>query len=624
MQLHDFLDYISDVLYTLDQEWRFTYLNRAAEVLSGQSRDQLLGENLFEVWPGLRDTGLAGQFRRALEEQTSVHFEEQSILSDRWFAVHAYPYADGLIVYCRDITEQRHLLQAQQSTRNMLQLVMDNIPQGIFWKDRHSVYLGVNRACCDAMGFASAEEVIGKADNEFPSFTPEQSNFFMQTDRRVMETDTPEYHILEPMNRADGTTAWLDTSKIPLHNASGEVIGLLGMWEDITERKKLQEQLLQAQKMEGIGRLAGGIAHDFNNLLTAVLGYAEMAMLTLESGHAIQRDLQNIVHAGTRAADLTRQLLAFARKQIIEPHVVDMNRLVAEMDMLLRRVIGEDIELVTLSQKDLWPVKIDPGQFEQILVNLAVNARDAMLEGGKLTLETANVFLDMDYAHGHHEVVPGAYVLLAVSDTGVGIDPAILPHIFEPFYTTKGYSKGTGLGLATCHGIVKQHGGHIWVYSEPDAGTVFKIYLPRVQEAVEALSPPPPEVPVPNGTETVLLVEDDSMVRDMAANVLRSRGYTLLEAGNGNAALALAKSHRGDIHLLVTDVVMPQMSGKTLAEILSAERPGLRVLYCSGYTDNAIVHHGVLDPGIAFLQKPYTPASLARKVRETIDTKDEG
>jgi two-component system, cell cycle sensor histidine kinase and response regulator CckA len=389
---------------------------------------------------------------------------------------------------------------------------------------------------------------------------------------------------------------------------------------ELAERKQLEAQLLQVQKLEGIGRLAGGIAHDFNNLLTAIGGYSDLLLAALPDDPVMRGDLQEIQQSVRRATNLTHQLLAFARKQIIEPRVINLNDLISEMDKLLRRIIGEDIDLITRPAPDLGYVKADPGQIEQVLVNLAVNARDAMPEGGKLTIETRNVFLDKAYAQGHRSVTEGPYVLLAVSDTGAGMDAEVQAHAFEPFFTTKGQGKGTGLGLATCYGIVKQHGGNIWLYSEVGQGATFKIYLPQVEEPA-AIAPLPAESPaLPRGKEIVLVVEDEAAVRVLAARVLREQGYTVLEAGDGVEAMRLAEAHRpAAIDLLLTDVVMPHMGGKAIAEQMICLYPDLRVLFISGYTDSAIVHQGRLDEGVAFLHKPFTPAVLTRKVREVLD-----
>jgi PAS domain S-box-containing protein len=417
--------------------------------------------------------------------------------------------------------------------------------------------------------------------------------------------------------RADGSE--FPVELIITRIATNGQVCFTGFIRDLTKGKLLEAQFLQAQKVESIGRLAGGIAHDFNNLLTAMAGYTELARDALPADHPAQSDLEEVQKAAQRAGSLTRQLLAFARKQPIEPHVINLNALLRDMDKLLRRLIGEDIDLVTQPMPDLGHVIADPGQIEQVIVNLAVNARDAMPEGGKLTIETRNVRLDSAYAQNHLSVIEGAYVLLAVSDSGVGMDAEVQRHLFEPFFTTKAQGKGTGLGLATCYGIIKQHGGFIWVYSEVGYGTTIKIYLPRVYQAAE-VRPPVDEQVVPWGTETVLLVEDELAVRVFAARVLREAGYTVLEASNGTEALHFVQEYPRTIQLLLTDVVLPQMGGKALATRLTAQSPTLKVLFMSGYAEDAIVHHGRLETGLAFLHKPFSLAALLRKVRETLDT----
>jgi two-component system cell cycle sensor histidine kinase/response regulator CckA len=382
--------------------------------------------------------------------------------------------------------------------------------------------------------------------------------------------------------------------------------------------RKTEEQLRQSQKMEAIGRLAGGIAHDFNNLLSVILGYSNILLADLKPVDPIRADLEAIRRSGQQAADLTRQLLAFSRRQVLSPRVVDLNDIVRDTDKMLRRLLGEDIELVVRVTREAATVKVDPGQLDQVIMNLAINARDAMPEGGKLTIETQNVVLDEAYARQHLGLPAGEYVRLAVSDTGLGMTPETQARIFEPFFTTKDQGKGTGLGLSTVFGIIQQSGGNIWVYSEPNAGTVFKIFLP----AADAADLTPSQTAAPStldGTETILLVEDQEEVRQVAQEILRRFGYHVLTARNAGEALLFCERHPHQIHLLLTDVVMPQMNGPELAARLMPMRPDMKVLFMSGYTEDAIIHHGVLDSGFAYLQKPLVPESLGRRVREVLD-----
>jgi two-component system cell cycle sensor histidine kinase/response regulator CckA len=386
-----------------------------------------------------------------------------------------------------------------------------------------------------------------------------------------------------------------------------------------SERKRLEQQLNQAQKMEAVGRLAGGIAHDFNNMLGVIIGYSDLVLDSVDQDSPTHRNVTQIKRAGERAASLTRQLLAFSRQQVLEPRVMNLNTAVAEMDKMLRRLIGADIDLESRLDSNLGAVKADPGHMEQVILNLAVNARDAMPQGGKLTIETTNVELDEIHAQLHPPMMPGRFVMLAVTDNGTGMSRETQAHIFEPFFTTKEVGKGTGLGLATVHGVVSQNNGFIYVYSEPGQGTTFKIYLPLVEEAVEATYNGLPEVTEERGTETILLVEDTEPLRELACIILKGCGYTVIEASNGAEALVIARRERGPIHLLLTDVIMPIMGGPELCRLLTAERPELRVLYLSGYTDAAIVRHNMLDPGLALLQKPFTKKALLRKVRNALD-----
>ena len=390
-----------------------------------------------------------------------------------------------------------------------------------------------------------------------------------------------------------------------------------GIARDVTARKQLEEQLRQSQKLEAVGQLAGGVAHDFNNLLTVIGGYSDLLLRRLPEDSPFRTSAEEIKKASDRAGSLTRQLLAFSRKQILQPKVLDLNGVLSDLDKMLRRLIGEDIDLLTITEPDLGQVKADPGQIEQVVINLCVNARDAMLNGGKLTIQTANVTLTEDYARRHTPCEPGNYVVVAISDNGIGMNAETQKRIFEPFFTTKAIEKGTGLGLSTVYGIVKQSGGNINVYSEVGVGTTFKVYLPRVDE--------PRDQPLagssgglPLGSETILLVEDEEQVRSIACEILESIGYQVITAVNGEQAFEIAKGFSGEIHLAITDVVMPQMSGRELIERLAPLRPEMKVLYMSGYTDDAIVRHGLLDERLEFIQKPFTADALARKIRSVL------
>jgi signal transduction histidine kinase/ActR/RegA family two-component response regulator len=385
--------------------------------------------------------------------------------------------------------------------------------------------------------------------------------------------------------------------------------------------RRSEEQLRQSQKMEAIGRLSGSVAHDFNNLLSVILSYSELVLAELKPIDPLRADVESIKKAGEKAADLTLQLLAFSRQQVLAPRIVDLNEVLLDSERMLRRLIGEDIEFVTHYARSLSRVKVDPGQVDQVLLNLVINARDAMPDGGKLTIETKDVVLEEQYVAEHLGVVSGPHVMLAVSDTGFGMDKQTQARIFEPFFTTKELGKGTGLGLSTVFGIVKQSGGHIWVYSEPGGGTTFKVYLPVCEGADVEVPEVAPPVMTLHGTETILLVEDQDDVRRVAQTILRRHGYHVIEASNAGEALLTCERHPRTIHLLLTDVVMPQLSGRELAERLLSMRPELKVLYMSGYTENVIVHHGILDSGIAYLQKPIVPEMLARRVREVLDAR---
>ena len=462
------------------------------------------------------------------------------------------------------------------------------------------------------------EKWLGEVDFWAMHIHPEDRDHVVEVSRKAISEGRDhsfEYRALA----ADGRVVWLRDIIRVVRDRKGRIRQLRGVMVDITAQKQLEEEFRQSQKMEAVGRLAGGVAHDFNNLLTVITGYGQLILERLEPEAPLRAQVEEINKAGERAAGLTRRLLAFSRRQTLAPQIVDLNAIISDNEKMLHRLIGEDIEVVTLKDPGLGKGKADPAQIEQVLLNLAINARDAMPTGGTLMIETSNVELDENYAASHAAVRPGAYVQLAISDTGTGMRAEVRAHIFEPFFTTKEKDKGTGLGLATVYGIVKQSDGNIWAYSEPGVGTTFKIYLPRVEELVEVAPPAEVQQAGQLGSETILLVEDEDGVRALAGRILRARGYVVLEASGPPQALQVGQQHSEPIHLLLTDVVMPQMNGRELAQKFLSTRQATKVLYMSGYTDDAIVHHGVLEAGVPFLQKPFTPEALLRKVRALLD-----
>ena len=495
--------------------------------------------------------------------------------------------------------------------------LVTHAPYGVCRCDSAGILLDVNPALVAMLGYPSGAELVGS--NLANLYADSQQWFGLADYLRSLQ----KFHGLNAeWTRRDRSIISVRLSGRAFRD-DGNTIFFELFAEDVTERRALEQQLRQAQKMEAVGRLAGGIAHDFNNLLMVISGYSEFLLEHVGTDPTLRGHAQEIANAAERATSLTRQLLAFSRKQMLAPKIVDLNSVVTENVKMLTRLIGEDIDLVMVPGADIGAVKADPGQIEQVIMNLAVNARDAMPHGGKLTIETANVTLDANYARFHAPVKPGDYVMLAISDTGMGMDPDTQAHIFEPFYTTKGL-KGTGLGLSTVYGIVKQSEGYIWLYSEAGKGTSFKIYLPRFSATGEALATQPALAEDANqpspGHETILLVEDEENLRRLARQSLETQGYSVIDAPDGAAAIRISQAHKGPIHLLLTDVIMPGMNGRELANQLSPTRPEMRVLYMSGYTENHIGHNGTLDEGITLLQKPFTLPALKAKVREALDT----
>ncbi len=620
---HALVEHSSDAVALLDETGAITYVSQAATRLLGYGVPELTGTNaLGFLHPD--DLALTERLCRQLLDQpgTPIRTELRARHKDgSYHLVEAVavnrlddPAVGAVVANWRDITERLRAEQALRNSEQSYRSLVDGVRDVIFALSPGGEVTSLNPAFEEMTGFPPAEWV----GRPFEAFVhPDDVPLALDLFGRVLQGEprpTIQFRIL---TRA-GTYRVAEFSATA-QLRDGRLTGILGIGRDVTERLGLEQQLRQAQKMEAVGRLAGGIAHDFNNILTAITGHADLLLEDLGHHDPRRADVDEIRRSAERAAGLTRQLLAFSRQQVLQPKVVDLNALVLDMDKLLRRLIGEDVELATVLDPTLGRVTADPGQLEQVIVNLAVNARDAMPQGGKLTLETRNIDLDSSYTLEHSLVKPGPYVQLTVSDSGIGMDEETQAHAFEPFFTTKPRGQGTGLGLAMVYGTVKQSGGFIWVYSEPGRGATFKIYLPRVDAPVESAAPPAPVERPPRGSETVLLAEDEPAVRAIARQALERQGYTVLAAPSGADALALAAQHGATIHLLLTDVVMPGISGRDLADRLTAQRPGIRVLYISGYTDNAIVRHGMLEPGLAYLQKPFRPDALVRKVREVLD-----
>ncbi len=493
--------------------------------------------------------------------------------------------------------------------------VLDSLLEGCQVIGRDYRYLYVNEVVA-RQGMKTRDELLGRTMMEcYPGI--DATPMFRVLERCLQER-THE-RMMNEFTQPDGTRGWFELRFVPV--PEGVCILSLDVTEERRSRevlKRAEDQLRQAQKMEAVGRLAGGVAHDFNNVLSIILSYGDSLLSELPPGDPMREDLQEITTAGRRAAELTQQLLLFSRKQVFAPSVVDVNEVLANLDKMLQRILGADVDLVTLTAPQLGKVRIDPGNLERAIMNLVVNSRDAMPTGGKLTIETGTITLDEAYAKEHLGVVPGPHVMLAITDTGCGMDKQTMSRLFEPFFTTKEVGKGTGLGLCTVFGIVQQSGGNIWVYSEPGKGTTFKLYFPIAEAGPSQLVAEPRPTDT-RGTETILLVEDEPQVRAVAATILRKKGYHVLEARNAGEALLHAEKYEKPIHLLLSDVVMPHMSGPELARRLARERAGLKVLCMSGYTDDSIVRHGVIAADLAYLQKPITPDALATKVREVLD-----
>jgi PAS domain S-box-containing protein len=635
--LRSLIEHFPDLIYVKDAEGRYV-LNNLAHVRSvgARSAAEVLGKTVFDLYP----PELAQHYHA--DDQAVMRSGEPLLNHDEptvnpageriWISTTKIPLWDGrgkvvgLVGIARDVTEHKLATEALRQSEERHRTLTDNSAVGIWHVTNDGRTIYANPAMCALLGLDSPAELEEKTSH---AFLTAETVARLERDLVRRDTNMPATCEIELTDRR-GTKRRLMVGGAPLLDADGKPVSFIGTFTDITERTLLEERLLQAQKIDAVGRLAGGVAHDFNNLLTAILGYGELLLRHQQHDSAARRHTEEIRKAAERGAALTQQLLAFSRKQTLRPRVLDLNAVVADMDKLLRRLISENIKIITVPCSNLGCVRADPSQLEQVIMNVVINASDAMPNGGTLTIETGEVTLDEEYARHHTELKPGHYVLLAISDTGVGMSPETKAHLFEPFFTTKGVGKGTGLGLATCYGIIKQSGGHINVYSELDRGTTVKVYLPYVDQPAEPVHPLSEQsTELPRGHETVLVVEDEATIRELTVRVLRELGYMLLQAVDGEEALRISHRHHGRIDLLVSDVIMPQMGASELVARLAPLRPKMKILYVSGYTDLAVttnlaITHDqkFIGPGRAFLQKPFTPSMLARAVRQVLDGKD--
>ncbi len=608
------------ILYK-DRENRILRANRAAALAHGMEVEELEGRTVSEYAPERAQKFHRDDLEVIQSGQPKLGILEEFQLPSgeiRMLHTDKIPYRDehgniiGVIVFSTDVTERHHAREALRRSEANYRSLIQNAPYGVCRASAEGRLLDVNPALVEMLGYASEGDLLGLDLVAQVFADPAYARQILQEAEgrnRDAETD---------WKKRDGTSIRVRLSVRLVRGAESPSVYYELVAENITERRALETQLRQAVKMEAIGRLAGGVAHDFNNLLMVIKGHAELLLERVGSDSWAHQKVEQVQRAADRAAALTRQLLAFSRMQLLQPRVIDLNVVVTEMGRLLPRLIGEDIDLAIRMAADLGRVKADQTQIEQVILNLAVNARDAMPDGGKLVIETSNVELDEGYARRHPPLSPGHYALLAVSDNGIGMDAETQAHIFEPFFTTKEKGKGTGLGLATVYGVVKQSGGYIWVYSEKNRGTTFKIYLPRVDDPVDASRGADVDGETPKGRETILLAEDEDAVREIAREFLQLSGYTVLEASDGASALALAEKHGGPIHLLVTDMIMPGMTGRELAQRLAEHRPEMKIVFMSGYTEYATSRQGDIAESEVLLTKPFTRVTLARTVRDTL------
>ena len=615
----------TDAVFVKDLDGRYLMINSAGAALIGHRVEDVLGKDDSKLLSPDTAPAVMELDRKVIASGVTQTYEERAAGADgisRLYLSTKGPYRDangeiaGLLGICRDITARKRAEEEIRQSQQKLRIHFEHTPLAVVEWDLEFRVTAWNPSAERIFGYTRQEALGQHASFIVPAHNRRQLDEVWQ---RLLRQEGGVRSTNDNVTK-DGRTITCEWYNTNLVDDSGRVLGVASLAQDITERVALEERLRHSQKMEAVGRLAGGVAHDFNNLLTVILGYTQLLADSVPARSKMADSTAQIKSAAERAAGITRQLLAFSRKTVLTPRVLNLNDVLLNLDSLLRRLIGEDIEVFTVPADDLGSVKADPGQIEQVIMNLALNSRDAMPRGGKITLETANATLDQTYATDHQPVQPGRYIMLAVSDTGCGMSPETQSRIFEPFYTTKEVGKGTGLGLSMVYGIVKQSGGYIWVYSEPDRGTTFKIYLPRVDQPADSSTDEKRARPVQRGSETILLVEDDPQLRQLSSTVLAHCGYNMLVAATPEEGLDICKANHNDIRLLVTDVVMPRINGRELAEKILKVCPKVRVLYISGYTSNAIVHYGVLEEGLWFLPKPFSLSALVAKVREVLDS----
>jgi two-component system, cell cycle sensor histidine kinase and response regulator CckA len=613
----------------VQSEGAITFVNLAGSKLIGADRPQrLFGTPLLDLFHPDHRADTDARLKEAVAKNSTPPFEEKMMRLDGAVidvevaaAPHTVQGKPAVQVMVRDITARRESEETLRRQAEFIRAIAESTGEGLYAIDRSGRVTFMNSAAEEMIGW-SREELFLRDLHQMTHYRKQDGSafprhecpiIFAMENRTTIERD-------DVFIKKDGSMLSVTISASPLRSAQGETVGAVVAFRDSTERRRLEEQLLHAQKLEAVGRLAGGIAHDFNNILSVIAGYGELVLADLPEPGPTRGRVLEILRATERATGLTRQLLAFGRKQVIEPRVLDLNSTAQDVERMLRRLIGEDVDIHLKLAPDLGRIRADAGQIEQVIINLTVNARDAMPRGGKLTIETANVMLDEDAVRGFVDVKSGHYVRLCVSDTGVGMDRETREHLFEPFFTTKEPGKGTGLGLATVYGIVKQSGGHVWVYSEPGWGTTFKVYFPRYGDVAEPGRPALEAGPAPGGTETILVVEDDEMIRSLIRDILESTGYRVLVADDPEQGMKLIGEQQDEINLLLTDLILPGMSGRELVDRVTKEKPEMRVLFMSGYSDEAVARHGILEPGLAFLQKPFSRDALVRKVRDVLDS----